>query len=249
MGQDSRISWTDGTYNPWQGCHKVSPACAHCYMFAWQARAGKRQDVVIRSARSTFRAPLKWHRELRQGTHAAPHHDSTKLVFTCSLSDFFLAEADAWRPEAWAIIRATPSLTYQVLTKRPERIASCLPEDWGTGYPNVWLGVSVENRRWRGRLEALTQVPAVIHFASFEPLLQDLGDLTPWLPALEWAIVGGESGPRRRPMALEWLLGVVDQCQAAGLPVWVKQDVAFRDGQQGRIPDDVWGLEALPLGL
>jgi protein gp37 len=218
-------------------------------MFAWQARSGKRQDVVVRSARPTFRAPLKWHKEMRLGTHTGNHHGCTKLLFTCSLSDFFLEEADAWRSEAWDIIRKTPSLTYQVLTKRPERIAPCLPEDWGTGYPNVWLGVSVENRRWRGRLDTLAQVPAVVHFVSFEPLLQDLGDLTPWLSTLDWAIVGGESGPHRRPMALEWLLRVVAQCQTGGLPVWVKQDVAFRDGQQGRIPDAVWGIKALPLGL
>src|SRR5215510_14185275 len=106
MAQDSQISWTDGTYNPWQGCHRVSPACAHCYMFAWQGRYGKPQDVVIRSAPPTFRAPLKWHREMVRGTHAGRHHGTTKLVFTCSLSDFFIEEADAWRAETWEIIRS-----------------------------------------------------------------------------------------------------------------------------------------------
>src|SRR5262249_27208766 len=113
--------------------------------------------------------------------------------------------------------------------KRPERLASCLPDDWGTGYPNVWWGVRVENRRWR--LETLAAIPAIIHFASFEPLLQGLGDLTPWLPTRQWAIIGGESGPTRRPMALPWLLRIVEQCQRAEIPVFVKQDVAFRDGQ------------------
>jgi protein gp37 len=184
-----------------------------------------------------------------QGTHAGRHHGHTKLVFTCSLSDFFIAEADGWRAEVWEIIRATPSLTYQILTKRPERLAACLPADWGAGYPNVWLGVSVENRRWRRRLDTLAQVPAVVHFASVEPLLQDLGDLTPWLPSLEWVIVGGESGPRRRPMALDWLVSVVEQCQAAHIATWVKQDTAFKDGQQGRIPDHIWHIKQLPLGL
>ena len=249
MAEDSPISWTDNTYNPWQGCHKVSPGCSGCYLFSWQARYGKLQDVVIRSKPPTFRAPRGWQEQMAQGTYTKPHHGATLLVFTCSLSDFFIEEADAWRPEVWDILRATPHLTYQILTKRPERIARCLPSDWGRGWPNVWLGTSVENRRWLARLDRLSQVPAVVHFASFEPLLKDLGNLTPWLPGLSWAIVGGESGSTRRPMRLEWLTSIVDQCQAASIPTWVKQDVAFKDGQQGRIPDDVWAIKQLPLGL
>jgi|SoiMethySBSTD1v2_1073268.scaffolds.fasta_scaffold03201_20 protein gp37 len=240
--EDSRIGWTKDTWNPWQGCHKVSPGCAHCYMFRWQARYGKAQDVVLRSARRTFQAPLRWHKARGAG-------DAPVLVFTCSLSDFFIEEADPWRAEAWAIIRATPGLTYQILTKRPERILACLPPDWGRGYPNVWLGVSVENQRWLPRLATLSQVPALVHFASFEPLLGALGDLTPSLPWLEWAIVGGESGEDRRPMELAWLLDVVAQCQRAGLPCFVKQDSAFKEGQQGRIPDAVWAIKAFPLVL
>jgi protein gp37 len=128
-----------------------------------------------------------------------------------------------------------------------ERILACLPPDWGTGYPHVWLGVSVENRRWLHRLDTLGQVPAVVRFASFEPLLDDLGDLSPWLPHLQWVIIGGESGPDRRPMELAWLLNIVEQCQAAGVPCFVKQDGALRDGQQGRIPDDIWAIKEFPL--
>jgi protein gp37 len=114
------------------------------------------------------------------------------------------------------------------------------------GYANVWLGVSVENRRWLSRLDTLAQVPAVVHFASFEPLLEDLGDLTPWLSRLEWAIVGGESGKDRRPMEVRWLLRIVEQCQAAGVATFVKQDTAFKDGRQGRIPDAVWAIKEHP---
>ena len=248
MGLDSLIGWTDNTSNPWQGCHKVSPACAHCYMFGWQARYGKPQDVVIRSAPATFRHPQQWHRQLLAGSYQGPQHGETVLVFTCSLSDFFIEEADSWRAEAWDVIRATPQLTYQILTKRPERIRACLPEDWGAGYPHVWLGVSVENRRWLPRLDTLCQIPAVIHFASCEPLLKDLGDLRPYLPALQWVIVGGESGPLRRPMALAWLRRIVEQCQGAGVPCFVKQDTAFKEGQQGRIPDHLWQIKQFPLG-
>lgn len=249
MAQDSPIGWTDNTWNCWQGCQKVGPGCAHCYMFAWQARYGKAQDVVRRSARATFQLPLRWHKHLVTGTYRGPRHGDTVLVFPCSLSDFFIEEADIWRAEAWEIIRATPHLTYQILTKRPERIAACLPADGGGGYPHVWLGTSVENRRWLQRVDTLAAVPAVVHFASFEPLLADLGDLRPWLPSLQWTIVGGESGPRRRPMALAWLVSIVEQCQAAGVPTFVKQDTALRDGQQGRIPDAIWACKELPYGL
>jgi protein gp37 len=210
-------------------------------------RYGKPFSRVTRA--KGFDTPLQWEQQLCKGTYKGKRHGDTVLTFTCSWSDFFIDEADPWRAEAWEIIRQTPHLTYQILTKRPERMVSCLPEDWGSGYPNVWLGVSVENRRWLCRLETLAKIPARIHFASFEPLLKDLGDLTPWLPGLEWAIVGGESGARRRPMALPWLSSIVAQCQAAQIPVWVKQASAFRDGQQGDIPDDIWQIKQLPLGL
>ena len=113
----------------------------------------------------------------------------------------------------------------------------------------MWLGVSVENRRWLSRLDRLYQVPAVVYFASFEPLLRDLGDLTPWLSGLGWAIAGGESGPPRRPMRLEWLASVVAQCQAAGVPTFVKQDTALKEGQQGRIPDEVWAIKEFPQSV
>jgi protein gp37 len=248
MAMDSAISWCDDTWNPWQGCHKVSPGCANCYMFTAKRRYGQRPDVVVRSARATFELPRTWERQLAAGTYRGKkRHGDTLLIFTCSWSDFFIEDADPWRGEVWAIIRETPHCTYQILTKRPERIAACLPDDWGTGYPNVWVGTSIENRRWLHRLDTLLQVPAVVRFASFEPLLGDLGDLSPWLSWLSWAIVGGESGGTRRPMDLGWLLSIVAQCHAAGVPIWVKQDSAFKDEQQGRIPADVWALKQLPL--
>src|SRR5262245_9143736 len=140
MGERTAIAWTatvdpDGTvtpgatWNPCYGCHKVSPGCARCYMDRWAGRAGHDPGVVKRAAPSTLTAPLRW-REPRP-------------IFTCSLSDFFVAEADPWRGQAWEIIRATPRHTYLILTKRAERIADQLPADWGDGWPNVWLGVSI----------------------------------------------------------------------------------------------------------
>ena len=162
MGDKTAISWTEKTWNPWQGCTKVSPGCAHCYMFRDKRKYGQNPEVVVRSKDPTFYAPLKW--------------KEPALVFTCSWSDFFHADADNWREEAWEIIRKTPHLTYQILTKRPERILEHLPSDWGAfGYPNVWLGTSVENQRWaKVRIPLLLQVPAVIRFLSCEPLLGPL---------------------------------------------------------------------------
>lgn len=211
MGRETAIAWTNRTWNPWHGCTKVSPGCAHCYMFRDKARYGQDPEVVQRS-KTTFRDPLKW--------------KESALVFTCSWSDFFHEAADDWRADAWAIVRATPHLTYQVLTKRPERIAAHLPSDWGDGYHNVWLGTSIENQRWVARLDALLDVPAVVHFLSCEPLL---GPVDLWLrnrvplECPDWVIVGGESGADARPMELDWARRIRDECADHGVAFFLKQ--------------------------
>lgn len=241
VSEKSAIAWTDATWNPFYGCHKVSPGCAHCYMDRWADRAGQDADLVKRAAPTTFNAPLRWR--------------GPRLVFTCSLSDFFIAEADPWRPEVWDIIRRTPHLTYQILTKRPERIADHLPADWGEGWSNVWLGVSVESDRWRSRINELFAVPAALYFVSAEPLLglvdlsgylaggeycANCGDGSPFgicceepirveAPRLDWVIAGGESGPGCRPMHLEWVRSLRNQCQ--------RNDVSFFLKQLGGWPD------------
>jgi len=254
MGK-SGVAWTDHSINPLRArnritgkighfCIKRSPACANCYSSAMQ---------LHRFGTPAFSTP--------EAQHMEPFLEAKKLAevrrrkkptkyFWVDMSDLFGEWVrQEWIDACFATMAATPQHTHMLLTKRPERLVCCLPDDWGTGYANVWLGVSVENRRWLSRLDTLATVPAVVHFASFEPLLQDLGDLSPWLPSLQWAIVGGESGAKRkrRPMALAWLLSIVEQCQAAGVPTFVKQDCAFRDGQQGRIPDDIWAIKEFPL--
>jgi protein gp37 len=238
VGDTTGIAWTEKTWNPWQGCRKVSAGCKHCYMFAEKARYGQDPATVVRSKPPTFNAPRKW--------------TDPALVFTCSWSDFFIEEADAWRADAWEIIRATPHLTYQILTKRPERLAACLPPDWGEGYPNVCLGVSIERQEEAyPRALWLLETPARIRFVSAEPLLGAL-DLTNievvkpqpphgpgvWLDALrghvkgpddllgariDWVIVGGESGSGARPCDVAWIRSLVAQCRAAGTKVFVKQ--------------------------
>src|SRR5215210_1625773 len=163
MGVASSISWTSATWNPWRGCTKVSPGCAHCYMFREQRRFGRDAATVVRAADATFYAPLR----ARHWRRLAPG----SRVFTCSWSDWFHEHADPWQDEAWDIIRQRPDLIWQILTKRPERIADCLPADWGERWPHVWLGVSIENRRWVHRAELLRRAPTGVRFVSAEPLL------------------------------------------------------------------------------
>ena len=234
MADRTAIQWTDATWNPWHGCAKVSPGCDHCYMFTEKKAYGQNPERVVRS-KTKFRDPLKW--------------TEPRLVFTCSWSDFFHAEADLWRPEAWEIIRQTPQHTYQILTKRHGRILRCLPDDWGQGYPNVWLGVSVENQEWADhRIPVLLRIPAVVRWISAEPLLGeiDLTRVTHQLgsasfetfnalyaadalnrghpqTSLDWVVVGGESGPGARTMDLGWVHAILTQGREANVPVFVKQ--------------------------
>jgi protein gp37 len=215
-------------------------------MFADKKRYGQTPDVVIRSAKATFNAPLKWAKNREKYGHI-------NRVFPCSWSDFFIEEADAWRAEAWAIIRQTPNLTYQLCTKRPERIAACLPADWGAGYPNVWLMVTAENQPMADlRIPILLSIPAVVHGVSVEPMVgpvdlakflgfqhedefgvenpdqslheaKCLGMHDPWVRGLDWVICGGESGPEARPMHPDWARDLRNQCVADRVPFFFKQ--------------------------
>jgi len=214
MGELSAIEWTDASYNPWRGCDKVSPGCAHCYMFREQRRYGRDPSVVVRAADATFYAPLRakaW-RELPPGS----------LVFTCSWSDWFHELADPWREEAWEVLRGRPDLTWQILTKRPERIADHLPADWEDGWPNVWLGVSIENRRFVHRADVLHEVPAAVRFISAEPLLAPIAQELD-LEGVGWVIAGGESGPGHRRFDPEWAREIRDLCIGQGIPFFLKQ--------------------------
>jgi len=212
----SKIQWTGATWNPWHGCKKVSPGCKFCYMFRDKERYGQEPTKVLKS-KTMFKEPLKW---------AEP-----QLIFTCSWSDWFIEDADAWRPEAWEVIKNTPHHIYQILTKRPERILDNLPSDWGDGYPNVWLGVSVESNNEKHRIETLSKVPAQFRFISAEPLIGelDLSDLKTVLKeAYHWIILGGESGNktgkhRYRECELDWFSKLVKISNETDVKVFVKQ--------------------------
>lgn len=217
MGESTIIAWTDRTWNPWRGCTQISPGCAHCYMFTAQRRYGRDPEVVVRT--KTWSDPIKWQRE-------AAAKSITERVFTCSWSDWFHEAADEWRDEAWAVIKSCPNLIFQILTKRDDRIADHLPADWGAWYPNVWLGVSIENNRHVYRADTLRTVPASVRFISAEPLLSDLPDLD--LTGIHWLIAGGESGHGYRPMDTEWPRNLRKKAKAAGTAFFFKQSAALK---------------------
>lgn len=231
MSDRTGIEWTEKTWNPWHGCTKVSAGRDLCYMFREKRQYGQDPELVVRS-KTKFRDPLRW---------ADP-----ALVFTCSWSDWFHKDADPWRDEAWAIIKQTPHLTYQILTKRSGRIARHLPADWGEGYPNVWLGVSVEHQDTAFRASQLANIPARVRFVSAEPLIGPVwlskagGDhgYVDVLDDIHWVIVGGESGgPDRREMKTEWASDLVADCIAHDVAVFVKQLGGPVNNKRGEMAD------------
>ena len=194
------IQWTDKSHNFWHGCKKISPGCKFCYMYRFKDEIGQEGSNIYRLSDKTFYAPL--------------YESDSCMIFTCSFSDFFLQEADLWREDAWSVIKRTPHIIWQILTKRPERISQCLPDDWGSGYPNVWLGVSVETQDYFYRCEALAEIPAKIRFISAEPLLGEIDFLVEKdgkriIDDFHWVILGGESGNEKgpygyRPSEVSW---------------------------------------------
>ncbi|MCJ7455278.1 phage Gp37/Gp68 family protein [Candidatus Bathyarchaeota archaeon] len=224
MGKVTKIPWAEGTWNPWYGCHKVSAGCLHCYAERDMKAYGKDPTVVTRS-KTTFNDPLKW---------KEPRH-----ILVCSWSDFFIEEADKWREEAWEVMRRAPQHIYMLLTKRAELIWKGLPDDWEpAAYPNVWLGVSVEDQYRYNRIERVRRVPARVHFASCEPLLGRLPGMP--LEHMEWVIVGGESGPHHRPMDPEWVREIRDQCVLSHVPFFFKQWSALRPGGDRLLDGKIW---------
>ena len=171
--------------------------------------------------------PHTWNLPFRMQKKAIADNRRYKL-FTCSLSDWFHKDADKMRPRAWDIVRRCPDVDFLVLTKRADRIAANLPPDWGSGWPNVWLGVSVGRMKTAWRLDELRKVPAIVHFVSAEPLLESLADLD--LADIEWLIAGGESGPNWRRMETSWAEELRDKCISNGTTFFFKQGSGFASG-------------------
>jgi protein gp37 len=224
MAQNSKIEWTDHTFNPWVGCTNVSPGCDHCYAESWSKRSGLVKwgnNPRRRTSEAYWRAPLKW-----QGAAAAFHaqHGRRQRVFCASLADVFDIQADAvWRSDLFALIQATPSLDWLLLTKRPQNIAKMLPKDWGDGgKPNVWLGTTAEDQeRYDLRWSVLCKVPATIRFISYEPAIGPVRLREGAQP--DWLISGGESGHGARPMDPSWARSIVADCNRLGVAAFHKQ--------------------------
>ncbi len=246
MAANSRIEWTDHTFNPWWGCTKVSPACDHCYAEAWAKRTGHSVWGAKSSRRflsdAYWKQPLKWDRE-------AAESGCRKRVFCASMADVFewKKELTPWRNKLWELIDSTPNLDWLLLTKRPHLANRMNP--WGTSWPlNVWLGTTAEDQKWvNKRLPHLANSSANIRFLSCEPLLGEI-DLSPWLASgdVDWVITGGESGPNARPSDPTWFKAVRDQCERHAVPFHFKQwgDWAPMDTVQSNIiPSRVLNVE------
>lgn len=229
MGETTGISWCDHTFNSWIGCARVSPGCAHCYaadlaknrmgLDVWDGKYERPRKMM---SEAYWKQPFKWNRE-------AERDGVRRRVFCASMADVFedREEVKNARIRLFITIAGTPHLDWLLLTKRPENVARLVHPDWMEhGFPaNVWLGTSVENQHWADvRIPILLQIPAKVRFLSCEPLLGSVDLHLPTYPyGVHWVIVGGESGPKHRPMQLDWARHIQDQCTLADVPFFFKQ--------------------------
>ena len=238
MSSTSSIEWTEATWNPVTGCTKVSPGCAHCYAetFAERFRGVPGHpyeqgfDLTLRPER--LELPLTWRKP--------------RMIFVNSMSDLFHEDVPTeFVGRVFDTMERAGWHTFQVLTKRPERALELAPQlPWPA---NVWMGTSVENRRFLHRLDTLRGIPAAVRFASCEPLLGPLDGID--LTGINWVIAGGESGHRARRMKPEWACALRDQCVDAGVPFFFKQWGAHNEegrrvgkGKAGRVLEGrLWG--------
>jgi protein gp37 len=223
MATRSNIEWTEMTWNPVTGCTKISQGCKHCYA----ERLAKRLKAMG-SGRYTNGFQVTLHPDLLD---APRRWRQPRVVFVNSMSDVFHEDVPlAYIQRVFATMRDCPHHTFQVLTQRSERLAELAPHlHWP---PNVWMGVSVEDARVINRIDDLRRVPAAVRFLSLEPLIGPLDSLR--LDGIHWVIVGGESGPRARPLRSEWVESIFRQCRAAGVPFFFKQWGGVRKDLTGR---------------
>lgn len=232
-------------WNPWHGCHKISEGCRHCYVYRQDAMFGAGDSSrVVRNA--DFDLPV---RRGRSGRYKIP---PGTFVVTCLTSDFFVEEADAWRDEAWAMIRHRSDCMFLIITKRIDRLRESLPDDWGDGYPNVVIGCTCENQeRTDYRMPIFLDAPILNKIVICEPLLERI-DIGRYLTdAIDCVYVGGESGTDARVCDYEWVLDLRRQCAEAGVGFRFKQTGAcFRkDGRLYRIPRNRQHSQAKRAGI
>lgn len=228
MSDKSTIEWTDATWNPVRGCTKVSPGCKNCYAstFAERFRGVPghpyEQGFDLRLVPEKLDAPLGW--------------KLARNIFVNSMSDLFQEDVPAdYVLSVAEVMRRANWHVFQVLTKRSQRMRDMLRGELRqvAALPHIWWGVSVEDRKYGlPRIAHLRDAPAKVRFLSIEPLLEDLGELD--LTGIDWVIVGGESGPRARPMEPEWVISILEQCEAAEVPFFFKQWGGVRKKKAGR---------------
>lgn len=231
-------------WNPWHGCRKYSPGCQNCYVYRSDKRYG-RDPSVVRKTRD-FDLPL---RRDRRGVYRILPGDT---VYTCFTSDFFVEDADGWRSEAWEMIRRRADLSFFLITKRIVRLAECVPDDWGDGYPNVEIACTIEDqRRADERMPVYRAAPIRKKTIICEPLLGPI-DLSDWLgPWVSQVAAGGESGEEARVCDYRWVLSLREQCQRAGVSFWFKQTGArfLKDGRLYQIKRAQQHKQAKKAGL
>lgn len=239
MAETTAISWTDATFNPWIGCAKVSPGCDHCYAevstpsrtmkISWGAQQARK-----RTSTSNWQLPVRWN---NLHDHFSVQHGRRRRVFCASLADVFDNRVDPqWRNDLWTLVRSTPNLDWLILTKRISNVVSMLPLDWGDGYGNVWLGISVVNQVEAERdIPKLLATSAKVRWLSMEPLLEavtfdglfsnpnNMRHSTNVLEELNWVVLGGESGVHARQLQTEWVETIRDQCSTVDVPFFFKQ--------------------------
>jgi protein gp37 len=232
MSANSKIEWTDATWNPVRGCTKISPGCLHCYAETFSERFRGvpghpfEQGFDIRLVPEKLGDPLRW--------------STPQRIFVNSMSDLFHPKIpDEYIVKVARVMTAANWHTYQVLTKRADRMQKLLKGKlkFAAEQPQIWWGVSVENQKHGlPRIDLLRESPAQVRFLSIEPLLEHLGPLN--LKNIDWVIVGGESGPGARPMNAEWVRNIRAQCRSAKVAFFFKQWGGVRKKETGRELDE-----------
>ncbi len=233
-------------WNPWHGCRRVSEGCDHCYMYFLDGKRGIDTSVVTRTA--NFNLPV------RRDRHGNYKLKSGMQLYVGLSTDFFVEEADKWRPEAWAMMRSRPDIAFRILTKRAHRIKSCLPPDWGDGYDNVMLSVTCENQRNADtRLPLLLELPAKHRGFMAAPFIGAI-DATRYLSTgkIDEVLCGGENYDGARPCRYEWVESLSRQCSEADATFnFIETGTVFiKDGHTYRIPSkEIQSKQAYLSGL
>ena len=236
MGSSSSIEWTEATWNPTRGCTRVSPGCQNCYAERFAHRLSGPGLPYEGLTKSTANGP-RWRgivRAIDDVVDLPLHWRTPRMIFVNSMSDLFHEGIELeFLQRVFDVMRRASWHTFQILTKRSERLQQVSDElDWPN---NVWMGVSVESAEYIDRIDHLRSTAATTRFLSLEPLLGPLPRLN--LDGIHWAIVGGESGPRARPIAAEWVRDIRDQCRIANVPFFFKQWGGVRKKKAGRTLD------------